>query len=83
MATKQLATRVEEEQVRKFMENTRRLGTTPADAMRMFISAFNECRGFPYDVRIGALAEIEPFVSEEDATDFATRTSRRTARAAR
>jgi len=83
MGTKQLATRVDIEQEREFRENTRRLGTTPSDAMRMFIVAFNECRGFPYDVRLGALTEIEPFSTEEEASGFATRISRRTIHAAR
>lgn len=79
MGTKQLATRLDEEQERRFRENTRRLGTTPADAVRMFVAAFNECRGFPYDVRIGALSEVAPFETEEEATDFATRMSLRVA----
>ena len=65
MGTKQLATRVDEEQEREFRENTRRLGTTPADAIRMFVAAFNECRGFPYEVRIGALGEAKPFSYRE------------------
>jgi DNA-damage-inducible protein J len=83
MGTKQLATRVDEDQEREFRENTRKLGTTPSDAMRMFITAFNACRGFPYDVRIGALVEVEPFDTEEEATNFATRMSLRTARVTR
>lgn len=85
MGTKQLATRIDEEQEQEFRENTKRLGTTPADAMRMFISAFNVCQGFPYDVRIGALthvAEPEPFATEEEATDFATRLFRKNVNAA-
>jgi DNA-damage-inducible protein J len=82
MSMKQLATRVDEEQERRFRENTRRLGTTPSDAMRMFITAFNTCQGFPYDVRLSALTEVEPFASEEEATEFATRISKRTAHAA-
>ena len=83
MSTKQLATRIDEVKEREFRENTRRLGTTPADAMRMFIAAFNQCKGFPYDVRIDALGEVEPFSSEKEATDFATRISRKTAYGAR
>jgi len=83
MGTKQLATRVDEDQAREFRENTRRLGTTPSDAMRMFIVAFNECRGFPYDLRVGALGEITPFDTEAEATDFATRISRKTLDATR
>ena len=83
MGTKQLATRIDEEQEREFREITRKLGTTPSDAMRMFITAFNACRGFPYDVRIGALSEVEPFVTEEEATDFASRVSMRSIHASR
>jgi len=83
MGKKQLATRVDEEQEREFRENTRKLGTTPSDAMRMFIVAFNACRGFPYDVRIGALEEAEPFATEEEATEFATHISKRTLNAER
>ncbi|MBM6698965.1 hypothetical protein H7U32_01205 [Bifidobacterium pullorum subsp. saeculare] len=30
----------------------RRLGTTSADALRMFITTFNEEGGFPYPVRL-------------------------------
>jgi len=83
MGTRQLATRVDEEQEREFRENTKRLGTTPSDALRMFIAAFNACRGFPYDVRIGALADVKPFETEEEATDFATRMSLRAVRETR
>lgn len=71
MSTIQLATRVDSIQAELFRETTKKLGTTPADALRMFIAAFNTCKGFPYDVRIGAL-EVEPFESEEETTSFAT-----------
>ncbi|MCL2735456.1 MAG: hypothetical protein FWD75_02355 [Propionibacteriaceae bacterium] len=51
--TVQLATRVEKAQDQLFRETTRRLGTTPADALRVFVAAFNQNRGFPFDVRLG------------------------------
>ena len=75
MDTVQLATRIEKTQDRLFRETTRRLGTTPADAMRVFVAAFNQHRGFPFDVRLAA--DVEPFATEDEATDFATRASRR------
>ena len=75
MDTIQLATRVEKTQDQLFRETTRRLGTTPADAMRVFIAAFNQHRGFPFDVRLAA--NVEPFATEDEATDFATRSSLR------
>ena len=73
MDTVQLATRVDKTQDQLFRETTRRLGTTPADAMRVFVAAFNQHRGFPFDVRLAA--DVEPFATEDEATDFATRTS--------
>ncbi|MDR0908597.1 MAG: hypothetical protein LBM77_02415 [Spirochaetaceae bacterium] len=51
MSTVQVATRIDETQNRIFRETTSRLGTTPADALRMFVSAFNEHHGFPYAVQ--------------------------------
>lgn len=56
----QIATRVSDEQAALFKETTRQLGTTPADALRMFISAFNDYRGFPYEVRLPR-NDVEPF----------------------
>lgn len=70
-ATDQFATRVDEREGALFRETTRDLGTTPADALRMFIHAFNKHRGFPYDVRLRK-PDAEPFETEEEATRFAT-----------
>ncbi|MDR1236863.1 MAG: hypothetical protein LBK28_01330 [Propionibacteriaceae bacterium] len=75
MDTVQLATRVEKSQDRLFRETTRQLGTTPADAMRVFVAAFNQHRGFPFDVRLAPV--VEPFDNEEEAADFVTRMSRK------
>ncbi|MDR2374565.1 MAG: translation repressor RelB [Bifidobacteriaceae bacterium] len=75
MDTVQLATRVDKAQDRLFRETTRRLGTTPADAMRVFVSAFNAHRGFPFDVRLSP--DAEPFETEEEADEFVGRLSRR------
>ena len=69
----QLATRVEDEQGILFRETARKLGTTPSDALRMFVAAFNAHQGFPYDVRLNARPAAEPFTSEEEATEFTTR----------
>lgn len=77
MGTVQLATRIDESQNQVFRETTKRLGITPADAMRVFVAAFNLNRGFPFDVRL--VDEPEPFENEEDAMDFASRMSMRMA----
>ena len=73
MDTVQLATRVDRREDELFRENTRRLGITPADAMRIFIAVFNRHRGFPFDVRLDP--SVEPFDTESEATDFASRYS--------
>lgn len=57
MPTVQVATRIDGEQSRLFRETAARLGTTPADALRMFVAAFNEYQGFPYEVRTRAACE--------------------------
>lgn len=68
---RQAATRVDDEQYELFRATTRNLGTTPADALRMFIYAFNERGGFPYEVRTMRSA-VEPVSTEEEAVNLAT-----------
>ena len=51
MTLKQIATRVNEHEYEVFRATTKNLGTTPSDALRMFIFAFNEHKGFPYTVQ--------------------------------
>lgn len=72
MPKTQFATRVEDEQAVMFKDLTARLGTTPADALRMFVSAFNEAGGFPFDMRVARTQKVEPFDNEADATRFAS-----------
>ena len=79
MSRTQFATRVENDEAQVFKETAARLGTTPPDALRMFIAAFNECGGFPFDVRIRKEPEAEAFENEEDATRFATSLAMRSA----
>ena len=66
----QLATRIDDKEAERFRETARRLGTTPSDALRMFVSAFNTHRGFPFDVRIEE-PQTEAFATEAEATAFA------------
>ncbi|MDR1778587.1 MAG: type II toxin-antitoxin system RelB/DinJ family antitoxin [Clostridiales Family XIII bacterium] len=74
MATVQLATRIEQEQLNQFRNIAKAIGTTPADALRMFVAAFVAQGGFPYLPRVQS---VEAFESEEDATEFASRMSKR------
>lgn len=68
----QIATRVDDREAERFRETTRRLGTTPADALRIFISSFNMHGGFPFDIRLPE-PTVEAFSSEEDAQEFSDR----------
>ena len=78
MATVQIATRVDEQQNRQFREITKALGTTPSDALRMFIASFNAEGGFPYETKVKRMP-VEAFESESEATEFATRLSKKVA----
>ena len=77
MSKIQIATRVDEEQSRRFQKIAKALGTTPADALRMFIIKFIAEGGFPFETKV-KLSDIEAFDNEEEATAFASRLSRRT-----
>ena len=68
---KQASTRVEDAAYDLFQRTAASIGTTPSDALRIFIYSFNEYHGFPYPVRSRRM-EVEPFQTEEDATRFAT-----------
>jgi antitoxin component of RelBE/YafQ-DinJ toxin-antitoxin module len=75
MATVQIATRIDEEQSKKFRTITKALGTTPNDALRTFIVSFNSEGGFPFETK--SRDRVEAFDDEGEATDFATRVSMR------
>ena len=75
MDTVQIATRIDKQQNRKFREISKAIGTTPSDALRIFIASFNLEGGFPFDVKLKTT--VEAFDNEEDATEFASRMSRR------
>lgn len=68
---RQAATRVEDKEYELFLQTASNIGTTAADALRMFIYAFNDHHGFPYPVQSRRM-QVEAFDNEEDATRFAT-----------
>jgi len=76
MSVVQIATRVDEEQGQRFRAITNALGTTPAEALRMFVAAFNARSGFPFEVRLDR-QEVVAFETESEATAFATRLARK------
>ena len=75
MASKQVTTRLNEDEDRRFKETARAIGTTPSDALRMFVAAFNAAGGFPFTPRIRPT--FEAFDSEDDAMRFATHLARK------
>ena len=68
---RQAATRVEDSEYILFQKTAASIGTTTADALRMFIYAFNDYHGFPYPVQSRRM-QVEAFETEEEATRFAT-----------
>ena len=61
----QFATRGSDEQARQFKAYTAALGTTPSDAMRILIAAFNQNKGFPCEIRL----KREDLVAEKEDSD--------------
>ena len=68
---KQAATRIEDKEYELFQKTAANIGTTTADALRMFIYSFNDHHGFPYPVQSRRM-KIEAFETEDEATQFAT-----------
>ena len=68
---KQAATRIEDAEYELFQKTAASIGTTTADALRIFIYSFNDHHGFPYLVQSKRM-QIEAFDNEEEATRFAT-----------
>ncbi len=73
--TVQLATRVDDEQAKRFRAYTAELGTTPSDALRIFIAAFNRSKGFPYEIKLESDSRCSALPSEEAAMDFSAKLS--------
>lgn len=48
-ALESLNVKIDPDEKKAFAENTRALGTTPSNAVRMFVRAFNTLKGFPFD----------------------------------
>ena len=61
----QFATRVSDEQARQFKAYTAALGTTPSDAMRILIAAFNQNKGFPCEIRLKVGDEVKETSEEQ------------------
>lgn len=67
---KQVVSRVDDREFERFKELTASLGTTAADAVRIFVHSFNDYGGFPYPVRKRAQKFVD-FEDDQAVADFA------------
>lgn len=51
-ATVSLNTKIDLKEKNDFLANTEALGMTPSAAIKIFVRMFNQCKGFPFDVRL-------------------------------
>ncbi len=51
-ATASLNTKIDPQEKEAFTKNAEALGMTPSAAIKVFVRMFNQCKGFPFDVRI-------------------------------
>lgn len=51
-ATASLNTKIDLKEKNEFQANAEALGMTPSAAIKVFVRMFNQCKGFPFDVRL-------------------------------
>ena len=51
-ATASLNTKIDLKEKNEFQANAEALGMTPSAAIKIFVRMFNQCKGFPFDVRL-------------------------------
>ena len=66
-----LNTKLSVEEKDAFVRNTAALGLTPSAAVKVFVHMFNECGGFPFEVRRRVNDEITTYLSADDFERFA------------
>ena len=66
-----LNTKLSTEEKDAFIRNTAALGMTPSAAIKVFVHMFNECGGFPVEVRRQMSDETTTYLSAEDYERFA------------
>ncbi|MDR0950961.1 MAG: type II toxin-antitoxin system RelB/DinJ family antitoxin [Candidatus Ancillula sp.] len=71
MATEVINTRVDAKEKRLFEILTRSIGTSPQNAIKIFITSFNNNRGFPYEIKspYGSDMTNEDIEDYEEAND--------------
>ena len=66
-----LNTKLSVEEKDAFVRNTAALGLTPSAAIKVFVHMFNECGGFPFEVRRQVSDETTTYLSAGDYERFA------------
>ena len=67
-----LNTKLSVEEKDAFVRNTAALGLTPSAAIKVFVHMFNECGGFPFEVRRQVSDEAATYLSADDYGRFAS-----------
>lgn len=68
--TASLNTKISLNEKEEFQRNTEALGLTPSAAIKIFVHMFNECGGFPFEVR-RSTAQTTTFVTPDEYDSFA------------
>lgn len=64
--TAPIVVKVPVEEKKHFVELTKELGTTPSDAIRLFIRAFENEKGFPFTPKLKKVPTVEEFRSDPE-----------------
>ena len=67
--TASLNTKISLSEKEEFQRNTEALGLTPSAAIKIFVRMFNECGGFPFEVRRPVERSVT-YVSPEEFDSF-------------
>lgn len=65
-----LNTKLSVEEKEEFMRTTAALGLTTSSAIKVFVRMFNECGGFPFDVRRPVDSKSVTYLSDKDHEAF-------------
>ena len=69
LANAPLATKVTKSEKDAFVKTCAQIGTTPSNALRMFVSAFNRRGGFPFDPSNPCGFNSETLAAMDDAAN--------------
>lgn len=65
-----LNTKISPDEKAEFQRNTEALGLTPSAAIKIFVRMFNECGGFPFELRRPQVCDSTTYLSQQDFDAF-------------